>query len=155
MTVPINVQQEGLGVCQIHGTAIMQAINQPGIKGLCFACVEDAKPKTGKTVVVKSETGSVKPERTAPEGKVEIEVVDANTVVEPVAKAVPLPRPTPGGVTIRLTIDELYEPDIIRTLLVKINEGIDNMPPPATIKEAKRIFVLQEQIEKLISKTEK
>lgn len=151
----MNIKQEGLGVCQIHGTAIMQAINQPGVKGVCFACVEDAKPKTGRTVVVKSETGETKAMTGAPEGKVEIEVVNGVPVHvdKPKGEIVSVPR-LANHISIHVTIEELEQPDVIRTLLQKVNEGIDEMPPPSTIKEAKRIFKLQERIEEVIKSME-
>lgn len=151
----MNIKQEGLGVCPTHGTAIMQAINQPGVKGVCFACVEDAKPKAGRTVVVKSETGETKAMTSAPEGKVEIEVVGAapvDGVTTSPGKAGAALRT--NSIAIYMSVDELEQADMIRTLLQKVNEGIDEMPPPSTIKEAKRIFKLQERIEEVIKSME-
>lgn len=158
----MNPKQIGLGVCAIHKTPILGAINQPGISGVCFECQEEAKPKTGRTVVVKRETGDMKASSTAPDGRVEFEDVtdqQGQSVVgvaqqdairrEMIAKA------KPSGITVVLTLDELFQPDIVRTLLVRIYDGIDDMAPPATIKEAKRVFGLQEKIEKLIKSMEK
>lgn len=133
----------------------MEAINQPGIKGVCFACTEDAKPKTGRTVVVKSETGDTKAGVGMPDGKVEYDVVDERAVQEKPVRAVTPTLSPAGGITVRLTMDELYSNEIVKVLLTKIYEGLDNMAPPATIKEAKRVFGLQEKIEKLIKSMEK
>lgn len=152
----------------------MQAIGQPGVKGVCFACQEDAKPKTGKTVVVTSESG----EGTAL-GKVTFKEVDHNPgqasalPKDPnaVRKAIMdkakrqtmnpelfekldkgLDQTTPlDEVIIRTTISHLSG-NVIENLLDAAFEAIDNMPPGTTLKETKRMIQVQDKISALLYK---
>lgn len=160
----MNVQQEGLGLCQKCGTPIMQAINQPGVKGMCFGCSEDGKPKTGHTTRVASETG------TGLAGRVELEELEhsvgaASHIVHDVdavrkaiaekAKGVVMPtavvEPPPNGeLTITVSIEELLVHGITTTLLQLTYDAIDNMPPCATLRETKKAIRLQEDIDRLL-----
>lgn len=158
----MNPKQIGLGICATHKTPILGAINQPGIAGVCFECQEEAKPKTGRTVVVRRETGDTKATTAAPDGKVELEDVTdqhGQSVVgvarQDAIRVEQIAKGRAAGINVFLTLDEMFQPEIIRTLLTKVYDGIDDMPPPATIKEAKRVFGLQEKIEKLIKSMEK
>ena len=59
--------------------------------------------------------------------------------------------PVVAGIDLHVTIDELHDANIIKTLLQKIYDGIDNAPPAATLREQKRAIKLQERIETLIN----
>lgn len=167
----MNVQQEGLGVCTRCGTPIMQAIGQAGRKGICFGCAEDGKPKTGRTVVVTSETGegtalgSVKlqevehnpgaasalPSDPAAVRKAIIDKANAKGVTQ-----VPVQEPQKDGfvnegkIRIEFTIEDLTESGIVNSLLQLTYDAIDNMPPFKTLKETKKAIKLQEDIERLL-----
>jgi len=181
----MNIQQEGLGVCTRCGTPIMQAIGQAGRKGICFGCAEDGKPKTGRTVVVTSETG----EGTAL-GSVKLQEVDHNPGAssalpkdpEGLRKAImdkanakgvaptpilpPLP-PTHEGLNaphehvetdslcIWVSLKELEGDFSLGTILDKIYDAIDNLPPGKTLKETKRLIALQDKVNNLRFKKEK
>ncbi len=171
----MNVQQEGLGSCTKCGTPIMQTIRQPGMKGICFGCAEDGKPKTGKTVVIKSETG----EGTAL-GKVTLEQVEHNPgessalpkdpeglrksimdkasakgVATPVTvHPVDLPI-SEGTIRIEFTVQDLTDNGIVNSLLQLAYDAIDNMPPFKTLKETKKAIKLQEDIEAILKSQEK
>lgn len=136
----MNIRDEGLGHCQKCGTPIMQTINKPGAKGICFGCAADAEPKTGRTVVVTHEEG------TGLDGKVTIQEVSngaqSATHIAPVTK---------GTVTIQATLDELAKADALIVLLTKLNEGLDNMQF-STMKDAKLVMAIQAGIEKKLSK---
>ena len=161
----MNVQQEGLGLCQKCGTPIMQAINQPGVKGMCFGCSEDGKPKTGHTTRVASETGA------GLAGRVELEELEhsvgvASHVVHDVdavrkaiadkAKGIGVTKtlqPAPSSsseLIITVSIEELLSHGITTTLLQLAYDAIDNMPPCPTLKETKKAIRLQEDIERLL-----
>lgn len=164
----MNVQQEGLGLCQKCGTPIMQAINQPGIKGVCFGCKADGEEKHGRTVVVTGETGEGLSGRVTLE-EVEHQLTPSSPIVKdpdkvraeiaaraaakgaapmPVAQpALPLPS---GEIVIRLTVDDLMTSGIVTTLLQCTYDAIDAMPPFPTLKETKRAIKLQEDIEALL-----
>lgn len=159
----MNIRQEGMGLCQKCNTPIMQTINQPGVAGICFACMADGQPKTGRTVVVKSEDGDIKLGAGPINGKVELEEVTHTVaagsktpmvtrkpaLVVPDAETHALVQAT-QGVTLHVTIDELHDANIIKTILQKIYDGIDNAPPAPTLKEQKRAIKLQERLEVLI-----
>lgn len=160
----MNVQQEGLGCCTKCGTPIMQAINQPGVKGVCFGCQADGEVKHGRSVVVTSETGE------GLSGKVELQevehivtpsskLVNADAVRKAIAakaegKGVSMPVQesvmNSGDIVIRLTVDELTKHGIVTTLLQSAYDAIDSMPPFATLRETKRAIKLQEDIERLL-----
>ena len=157
----MNIRQEGMGLCQKCNTPIMQTINQPGVAGICFACMADGQPKTGKTVVVKSEAGDTKLGAGPITGTVELQevehtVAEGNKTPMVVKKPVIVPdavvQPTliSGSVTLVVTVDELHDANIIKTLLQKIYDGIDNAPPAPTLKEQKRAIKLQDRLETLI-----
>jgi len=171
----MNVQSEGLGSCQHCGSPIMQAIGQPGIKGVCLGCQVAAQPKTGRTVVVRSESG----EGTAL-GKVTLEEVEhtpgsvSALPKDPAAvrkaiidkannKGVSVPIEGPSSIIImnddrikiEFTVQDLTHGGIVNTLLQLTYEAIDNMPPFKTLKETKKAIKLQEDIEKLLKQKEK
>lgn len=168
----MNIQQEGLGICSRCGTPIMQAINQPGVKGVCFGCQADGQAKTGRTVIVTNEIGAGALGRVETQ-EVEHQVNPASPLVKDVAavraaiaakaeaKGV-APMPTPvalepepqGTVTVKVTIDELHKGDVLVTLLHAIYDGIDNMPPFKTLKETKKAIAVQEAIEAQLAKIE-
>ena len=163
----MNIRQEGMGLCKKCNTPIMQTINQPGVAGICFACMADGQPKTGRTVVVTKEDGDVKLGAGPLAGKVELLEVD-HTVAEgsktpmvvvkkPAGEVVQYvaPQNLPQGITLHVTIDELHETDILKTILQKIYDGIDNAPPAPTLREQKRAIKLQERLEVLIKNMEK
>ncbi len=168
----MNVQSEGLGNCRLCGGPVMQAIGQPGVKGVCLACQAGAQPKTGHTVVVTSESG----EGTAL-GKVTLQQVEHNVgsdsalPKDPAAirKAImdkanakgmsPLQEqlfPVPDGtIRIEFTVQDLTSNGIVTTLLQLAYDAIDNMPPFKTLKETKKAIKLQEDIEALMKHKEK
>jgi hypothetical protein len=171
----MNIRQEGLGVCQKCGTPIMQAVNQPGVAGLCFGCSADAEPKTGRTVVVhesKQEQAQAGHQSLTPTLS-KIEIVDHNvgqasalpkdpdavrkaiadkakgTVTMPDTKSV-LPD-DPNDLTINVNVAELEQNDCLLVLLQRLYDALDNSTF-TTIKEAKRVMAIQEAITKKISK---
>lgn len=153
----MNIRQEGMGLCTKCNTPIMQTINQPGVAGICFACMADGQPKTGRTVVVKSEDGDTKLGAGPITGKVELEEVEHTVAkgnvtahVPPVLSAKVQPTLISGSVTLVVTVDELHDANIIKTILQKIYDGIDNAPPASTLKEQKRAIKLQDRLEVLI-----
>jgi hypothetical protein len=172
----MNIRQEGLGTCQKCGTPIMQAINQPGIAGLCFGCSADAEPKTGRTVVV-TETQQEKAQsghQTLAPTLSKIEIVDHT-----VGKASALPKDPdairkaiaekaggnlpmvaiqetaipldPNDLTVQVSIAELEQGDCLVVLLQRLYDALDNSSF-TTIKEAKRVMSIQEAINKKIKK---
>lgn len=134
----MNIQQIGLGTCNIHGTPILSQVGIQNSK-VCFACQEDAKQKTGRTVVVSETT----PDAT---GRVTIMDVKDNkeTTIE-----VPTVQAT-GEIIISLSLLELTA-DPIRALLQAAYDAIDNMPPFKTLKETKQAIALQEEIQELLT----
>lgn len=171
----MNVRQEGLGICQKCGTPVMQAVNQPGVAGLCFGCSADAEPKTGRTVIVheskeeKAQTGHATLSPTISS----IEVVE-HTVGE--ASALPKDpnairkaiqgkqKGVSGGVStvaeiptsdfaynIPFNLEELEQGDCLVVLLKRLYDALDNSSF-TTIKDAKRVMSLQDAIQKKIDK---
>jgi hypothetical protein len=130
----------------------METINQPGMKGICFGCYANALPKTGRTVVVKSETGDLTQPKGPITGRVEMaEVPHAPSNV----KEKPMNEEPVGVVVIKMTIDELSKPDLLWTVLNAIYNGIDEMPPFKTLKETKRAIRIQENITEELHKLRK
>lgn len=172
----MNVQSEGLGCCSRCGTPIMQAIGQPGKKGVCFGCMADGEEKHGRTVVVTSETGE------GLSGKVTLQEVEhvltpSSKLVDPVATRLaieakanakgvaPMTQATPtqvaqepaiaGDIVIRLSVDDLASGGVVATLLQAAYDAIDGMPPFKTLRETKRAIKLQEDIEQLLAEQDK
>lgn len=166
----MNVREEGLGICGKCGTPIMQAIGQPGVKGVCFGCKGDGEEKTGRTVRVVSETGE------GLLGKVVTEELDhvvgeaSRVVANPEAVREALKQKAeakgvapvqaqvrvadrPALITVQFSIDELAQSGIVPTLLQLAYDAIDNMPPFPTMKETKRAIKLQEDIEAILKET--
>lgn len=168
----MNVQQEGLGCCTKCGTPIMQAINQPGVKGVCFGCKADGEVKTGRTVVVTKEIGE------GLQGRVEFEEVEhqltpSSRVVNnpdqvradiaakaalkgatPMPVAIPVQDEPTGEIVIRLTVDDLTSNGVVTTLLQSAYDAIDSMPPFKTLRETKKAIKLQEDIEAILKQQE-
>ena len=119
----------------------MQQVGAGG-KGICFACAEDAKPKTGTTVVVTEASPDAK-------GKVTIRNVNTNETLEGTPALIE--HPNEGEIVIRLTIDQLGQDGIINTLLQSAYDAIDNMPPFKTLKETKQAIWIQENIQTLMT----
>ena len=173
----MNVRQEGLGCCQKCGTPIMQAVNQPGIVGLCFGCSADAEPKTGRTVVVtESQQESARSGHlTLSPTLSKIEVVehivgtssalpkDPEAVRKAIANKAKGVQSMSDGITdcekqglyslnrltICIDIDELEQGDCLVVLLQRLYDALDNSSF-TTIKEAKRVMTIQEAIQKKI-----
>lgn len=147
----MNIRDEGLGHCQKCGTPIMQTINKPGVKGVCFGCMADGEPKTGKTVVVTHEEG------TGLDGRVTIETVPhdvkaASPVVATGPKTtVPIKPAKAGEVQVSVTLEELSKGDALIVLLNRLNDALDNMPF-STMKDAKLVMAIQAGIERKLSK---
>lgn len=163
----MNVQQEGLGICGKCGAPIMQAIGQGNKKGVCLACEEAAKPKTGQTIVITKESG------TGLEGGVEGVFVKHDPDSTPtVTKTDSTPLQTKSGstssatkdlsnptvnkdvgrITLQFTLEDLEKPNILLTIMQALYDGIDNLPPPPTLKETKKAIAIQGVIEKQIAK---
>lgn len=169
----MNVQQEGLGLCTRCGSPIMQAIGQPGIKGVCLGCRASAEPKTGRTVVVTSETGegtelgrvtlqevehqpgAVSPLPKDPEAIRKSIMDKANAKGIGGFEQLAVTVDVEGTINIKLTVDELMENGIVLVLLQSLYDAIDSMPPGKTIKETKRMIKLQEDVELLLKQKEK
>lgn len=138
------MQSEGLGYCAIHGQSspILQQVGAGG-KGICFACAEDAKPKTGTTIVVTEASPTAG-------GKVTIRNV---TTDESVSAEVPTTGSVSGEINIHLTVAQLAT-NPVHTLLQATYDAIDNMPPFKTLRETKQAIALQDQLVHLISANE-
>lgn len=152
----MNIKQEGLGYCTQCNNPIMGTINQPGSKGVCFACKAAGEPKTGKTVIVKSETGDMgNSAGIAPNGKVEIQVVDSTVLTGQLEKKTLVEtKISSNELTLVVSIDDLREFGIVTVLLQTAYDAIDGMPPPPTIKEQKKVIKLQDDIEVLLKQRE-
>lgn len=172
----MNVKSMGLGDCQKCGSPIMGAINQPGIAGVCFACQQDALPKTGQSIVITEETGDLNASKpgAVPGGKVKAvfvqhtvgesspvvknpEAVRKQIAEKAVAKgAISMEDPQSDTFTVHLSVavDELCEGNILLILLKKAYDGLDDLPS-GTIKTAKRIIRVQEKIEATIASLSK
>ena len=136
----MNIMQEGLGVCSKHGTPIL---GQVGVKGskICFACQEEAIPKTGKTVIVKEENQ---------DGTGKVTIMDVAKQTETTLAVPSAPAEIiKGEIVIRLAVGALSD-DPVKVLLQSAYEAIDNMPPFATLKETKQAIKLQEDIQALL-----
>jgi hypothetical protein len=139
----MNVQQEGLGYCPIHGQSspILQQVGMKG--GVCFACQEDGKKKTGTTVVVTEASPDAK-------GKVTIRNVNTN---ESIVSEVPTETKVnviSGEINIRIAVDDLPEFGITKVLLEAAYDAIDEMPPFKTLRETKRAIAIQDAIKQLL-----
>lgn len=172
----MNVRQEGLGTCQKCGTPIMQAVNQPGIAGLCFGCVADAEPKTGRTVVVhetKQEQAQAGHQNLTPTLS-RIEIVDhtvgeasalpkdpnalRKSIADKAKGTVTMPdtlvaqaQYDPNDLTINVNVSELEQGDCLVVILQRLYDALDNSSF-TTIKEAKRVMAIQEAITKKVNK---
>lgn len=134
----MNVKQEGLGKCPKCGTPVMQAVSGQAV---CFGCMADSEPKTGRTVVVTNETGD------GIEGRVEVQEVTHNTAT----KVGPSPKPQLRGVTVSLTLDQLAKADALVVMLEQLHEALDSMPF-STMKDAKLVMAIQAGIEKRLKR---
>jgi hypothetical protein len=153
----------------------MQAVNQPGIAGLCFGCSADAEPKTGHTVVVheskeeKAQSGhaTLSPTLTKIEmvehlvGEASALPKDPNAIRKSIAdKAKGITMPTvsetaveynPNTLVVSVTVDELEQGDCLVVLLQRLYDALDNSSF-TTIKEAKKVMAIQDAITKKINK---
>ena len=111
--------------------------------GVCFACQEDSKPKTGTTVVVTEASPDAK-------GKVTIRNVNTN---ESMSAEIPVETKVninTGEISIRIAVDDLPEFGITKVLLEAAYDAIDEMPPFKTLRETKRAIAIQDAIKKLL-----
>lgn len=146
----MDVKQEGAGYCGRCHSPLMTVIGRGPV---CLACEEAAKPKTGRTVVVTGEQG------TGIEGvvmghEVPHQVGADSPIVPPNVKPLTPPLRSNGEnmIHLSLTLDDLDKPNILLTIMQALYDGIDNLPPPPTIKETKKAIKLQEIIQSQIDK---
>lgn len=136
----LNIRQLGYGKCPKHGVNTFSG--PTGV--VCLSCGAEKDGGHGETVILTEPHGE--------KGPVHIQVLAQHGAI--LADSVATAKLNPPNKTIRLdiSVDDLMSSNILITLLQKIHAGIDDMSPPTSIKEMKKIVSIQEGIQNLIDR---
>lgn len=135
----MNIKQVGHGTCPKCATPMMGGANGP----VCFGCMADAEPKTGRTVVV-----------TEVDGTEAVSLEEVGQIAKSLRPLSPKVE-NDGRIHLSVSADDLEAIGIVQCLLYAAFAAMDNMPPAGTMREMKRMIKIQESIEALIKKQEK